>query len=150
MSINTNPPISSQVVVAGVIDPDAYSASTVTTGWIDMGMFEAIMATVMVGTMGTGATVDAKLQQATDAAGTGAKDVTGKAITQLTEAGTDSDKQAIIECRSDELDVNNSFTHVRLSVTIGTAACDAGAIVHGVAARYQQDNAATVDEIVTA
>ena len=150
MSTNTNPPISSQVVVAGVIDPDAYSASTVTTGWIDMGMFEAIMATVMVGTMGTGAPADAKLQQAPDAAGTGAKDVTGKAITQLTEAGTDSDKQAIIECRSDELDVNNSFTHVRLSVTIGTAACDAGAIVHGVAARYQQDNAATVDEIVTA
>jgi hypothetical protein len=150
MSINTNPPISSQVVVAGVIDPDAYSASTVTSGWIDMGMFEAIMATVMVGTMGTSATVDAKLEQATDAAGTGAKDVTGKAITQLTQAGTDSDKQAIIECRSDELDVNNSFTHVRLSVTIGTAACDAGAIVHGVAARYQQDNAATVDEIVTA
>lgn len=150
MSINTNPPISSQVVVAGVIDPDAYNASTVTSGWIDMGMFEAIMATVMVGTMGTSATVDAKLEQATDAAGTGAKDVTGKAITQLTQAGTDSDKQAIIECRSDELDVNNSFTHVRLSVTIGTAACDAGAIVHGVAARYQQDNVATVDEIVTA
>lgn len=150
MSINTNPPISSQVVVAGVIDPDAYSASTVTSGWIDMGMFEAIMATVMVGTMATNSTVDAKLEQATNAAGAGAKDVTGKAITQLTEAGTDSDKQAIIECRSDELDVNNSFTHVRLSVTIGTAACDAGAIVHGVAARYQQDNAATVDEIVTA
>jgi hypothetical protein len=39
-----------------------------------------------LGVLGASATVDAKLQQATDNSGTGVKDVTGKAITQLVKA----------------------------------------------------------------
>lgn len=68
-----------------------------------------------------GSTVDAKLQQATDSGGTGAKDVTGKAITQLLAAGGNN-RQAIIEARDTDLDVNNGFAYVRLSITVGTAA----------------------------
>ncbi|MEO1223801.1 MAG: hypothetical protein AAFX92_06210 [Pseudomonadota bacterium] len=147
--MNTNPPISDQIVILDVIDPDAYTAGTVTSPWLDMSNFEVVMATVMAGSLGTNATLDAKLEQATDGAGTGAKDVTGKAITQLTQAGADdSDKQAIIELRSEEMDVNGGFTHVRLSVTVGTATSDAGAIVHGIGPRYQQPNDATVAEQV--
>lgn len=150
MTMNTNAPLHEQVHIAGVIDPDAYAAGGVSTAWIDIGKFGAIMATTMVGTMATGATLDAKLEQAKDATGTGAKDIDGKAIVQMTQAGTDqSDRQAIIECRGEELDVNNGYSHVRLSLTISTAACDAGAIVHGVAARYPQDTAATVDQAIT-
>jgi hypothetical protein len=137
--------------VAAVIDPDAYSASTVTSGWVSMSTFRQIMAIVFAGTLGASATVDAKLQQATDSSGTGAKDIAGKAITQLTQAGTDDDKQAVINCRADELDLDNGFDYVRLSITIATAACDAGGVILGMNPGYggaSDNDAATVDEIV--
>lgn len=138
-----------QAVLAAIIDPDAYSASTVTSGWVHMGTYEAIQAIVMAGTLGSSATLDAKLEQATDSSGTSAKDISGKAITQLTQAGTDSDKQAIINCRSEELDVANGFDYVRLSMTIGTATSDAGGLVLGHYPRYAPaTDATTVDEIV--
>ena len=66
---------SDRAAVAGVIDPDAYSTGTQTTGWIDMGKFAAIMAIVQAGTLGASATIDAKLEQAQDSSGSGAKDV---------------------------------------------------------------------------
>lgn len=143
---------SQSVAVVGNIDPDAYSASTVTTGWIDASKFHRYMAIIQAGTLGSSATVDAKLEQASDSSGTGAKDITDKAITQLTQAGTDSDKQAVINLRpAEEMDIDNDFTHFRLSVTIGTAACDAGGIVIGLDARQgpaSDNDASTVDEIV--
>jgi hypothetical protein len=74
------------------------------------------------------------LQQATDAAGTGVKDVTSKAITQLVKA-TDDGKSAQINCRSDELD--NNFAFVRLSVTVGVAASLIAAEVRAFDARNQ-------------
>lgn len=148
--MNTNIKPSNDAVLAGVIDPDAYTANTYTTGWVSMALYEAIQALILVGTMATNSTVDAKLEQAKDGSGTDAKDITGKAITQLTEAGSDSDKQAIINCRSSELDVANGFDYVRLSVTVATAASDMAALILGHYARYQPAaDAATVDEVVS-
>jgi hypothetical protein len=144
---------SEMAAVVGVIDPDAYTAATYTTGWISTSDFQSIMAVVMTGTLGASATVDAKLEQASDSSGTGAKDVTGAAITQLTKAGSDDDKQAIIECFAEDLDLVNAFTHVRLSLTVGTATSDAGAIVMGLAKRYAPASGgdlASVAEIVSA
>lgn len=147
---NTIP--SDRLAVVGSIDPDAYTASTVTSGWIAAANFERFMAVVMAGTLGSSATLDAKLEQASDGSGTGAKDVTGKAIAQLTQAGTDSDKQAVINLNAEELDIDNGFTHFRLSMTVGTATSDAGAIVIALDPRYapaSDNDAASVDEIVT-
>ena len=136
--------------LAAAIDPDAYTASTVTSGWVSMVEYLQIMAVVMVGTLGAAATVDAKLEQATDGSGTGAKDITGKAIAQLTKAApNESDKQAIINCRADELDADNDFTHVRLSITVAVATSDAGGLVFGFDAHYAPEAAAaSVAEIV--
>jgi hypothetical protein len=139
------------VAVVGNIDPDAYVASTVVSAWIPATDFHQYMAVIQAGTLGTSATLDAKLQQATDVSGTGAKDITGKAITQLTQAGTDSDKQAIINLRPGELDLANNFTHFQLSVTIAAATSDAGATVLGVNAKTgtaAANDVSTVDEIV--
>lgn len=147
--MNPNILPSNQAVLVGVIDPDLNTAGTLTTGWINMGNFDAIQAIILAGTLGTNATLDAKLEQATSSGGAGAKDVTGKAITQLTEAGTDSDKQAIINCRSDELDVANGFCYARLSMTVAVASSDSAAIVLGHNARYQPaTDLTTVDEVV--
>lgn len=148
MNINILP--SNEAVLVGIIDPDAYTAETYVTAWVPMSLFEAVQAIVMVGTMASTSTVDAKLRQATSAAGAGAKDIAGKVITQLTQAGTDSDKQAIINCRSDELDVAGGFTHVQLSVTVAAAASDMGGLILGHHARYQPAaDLASVDEVVT-
>lgn len=142
---------SEEVAVVATVDPDVLTAATHASDWVDMGTFQDVMAIVMAGTLGSSATLDAKLEQATDSSGTGAKDVSGKAITQLTQAGTDSDKQAIINCRADELDVANDFDHVRLSITVATASSDGAGIVLGRRARYQpasDNDLASVDEIV--
>jgi hypothetical protein len=149
MLSNLNP--SSRVAVLAAIDPDAYSASTQTTGWIDMQDWFAILGVIMAGDLASTATLDAKFEQATDGSGTGAKDVTGSAITQLTQAGTDSNKQVLVNVRQGDLDFNNGFRFVRLSLTLGTAGGDVGAAVLGFDARYGAANAgdaATVDEIV--
>lgn len=148
--MNPNILPSNEAVLAGVIDPDLNAAGTLTTGWISMATFQAIQAIILAGALGTSATLDAKLEQATDSSGTGAKDVTGKAITQLTDAGSDSDKQAIINCRADELDIANGFNHVRLSMTVAVASSDSAALVLGHYARYQPAaDIATVDEVVS-
>jgi hypothetical protein len=147
----TNALASEQVAVVANIDPDAYTAATYTSGWVAMKNYESILAIVQAGTLGSSATLDGKIEQATDSAGTGAKDITGKAITQLTQAGTDSDKQALINVRREELDLDNGFDYVRLSITVGTATSDAGGIVLGVNPRNgpaQDNDASTVDEIV--
>jgi hypothetical protein len=147
MDPNVKP--SEQATLAAVIDPDAYTTGTYTSGWVAMSTFEQIQALVLAGTLGALATLDAKLEQAKSAAGASAKDVAGKAITQLTKADADDDKQAIINCRADELDVNGGYTHVRLSITVGTATSDAGGLILGHNARYQPAaDAATVDEVV--
>lgn len=144
---NTRP--SDKATVQAVLNPVSQAAATVTTGWVPMSTFENVLAILLVGALGASATVDAKLQQASDSSGTGAKDITGKAITQLTQAGTDTNKEVLINVRSEELDVANSFTHVRLSVTVATAACLISAVVLGFDARYQtQTQKATVDEVV--
>ncbi|OWU80439.1 hypothetical protein [Phaeobacter sp. 22II1-1F12B] len=127
---------SDRVAVVGVVDPDANAAGTLTTGWISMSDFQSIMAVVQAGTLGASATIDAKLEQASDSSGTGAKDIDGAAITQLTKAGSDDDKQAVIYCNAEDLDLQNDFSHVRLSMTIGTANCDSSAIVLGLDPRY--------------
>lgn len=137
--------------IVGSIDPDVNVAAAYTTAWVDMENYEAVMAIVMAGAMVATSTIDAKIQQATDGSGTGAKDITGKAITQLTAAGTDDDKQAIINLRADEMDAANSFTHVQLSMTVGTADSDSAALLLGFYPHYgvaSANDEASVDEIV--
>lgn len=145
---NANIKPSDRAPVLAVIDPDAYTAATYTSGWVDMSLWGSLQAIVFAGTLGSGATLDAKLEQATSAAGAGAKDITGKAITQLTQAGTDSDKQAVINCQSEDLDVEGGFRYVRLSMTVGNATSDAGGVVLGMDPRYAPTDASTVDEVV--
>ena len=144
--INARP--SDVAPLMATIDPDAYAADTYVSDYVDMRNFHAAMAVVMAGTLGASATLDAKLVQATDASGTGAKDISGKAITQLVKA-TDDDKQAVINLRAEELDVDGGFTHVALSMTVGTATSDAGAVLLGLFARHEPAaDLASVAEIV--
>lgn len=138
--------------ILDVKDPISQAAATVTTAWIPAADYANYAAVICAGVLGASATLDAKLEQATNGSGAGAKDVTGKAITQLTKAGSDDNKQAIINLKPSELDVQNGFTHFRLSITVGTAASLIAAMVLGFGKRYGTGSSgddASVDEIVS-
>jgi hypothetical protein len=128
--------------VVGVINPQSVAAGSSTSGWMDATQFHNFMAILKTGVLGASATVDAKLQQATDNSGTGVKDITGKAITQLVKASNDNN-QVTIDLKQEDMDFANAFKWFRLSVTVGTAACLLDATVLGVDPRY--DNATAYD-----
>lgn len=140
------------VVVLATVDPDVLTATTHDSDWVDMADFSEALVVVMAGTLGSSATFDAAVRQATDSSGTGAKAITGKAITQLTQAGTDqSDTQAVIRVRGDDLDVANGFRYISVRLTVGTASSDGGAVILGRHARYNPGSdydLASVAEIV--
>lgn len=143
---------SERIAIVGNIDPDAYTAATYTTDWVEMKNYFNFMAIVQAGDLGPSATLDAKLWAATSGAGAGAADITGAAITQLTQAGTDSNKQAIINFDPSVL-AGSAYTHVQLSMTVGTATSNAGAILLGFNPRYApatDSDATTVDSVATA
>lgn len=144
-----NWPASDDVTLIAQVPVDAASASTVTTGWLSAQQAYRFLAVVQVGGLGSSATVDAKLQQATNSSGGSAKDITGKAITQLTQAGSDSNKVALINLRPSDLDHQNDFTHFRLSITVATAACEIGGLVLALdPVEAPAAHAAFVDEVV--
>lgn len=150
MSISSLP--SERIAVVANIDPDAYTAATYTSDWVAMKDFYHFMAIVQAGDLGSSATLDAKLRSATSSAGAGAADITGAAITQLTQAGSDSNKQAVINFDPSVL-AGTSYTHVQLSMTVGTATSDAGAVLLGFNPRNAPasgTDASTVDSITNA
>jgi hypothetical protein len=128
--MNPNIKLSERLAIMATLDPASVAASTVTTSWVSMANLHSLMALINTGVLGASATVDAKLQQAQDSGGTGVKDITGKAITQIVKA-TGDNKQATIECRDTDLDANNGFAFVRLSLTVGVAASIVGATMIG-------------------
>lgn len=135
--------------IVGIIDPDAYSASTVLTGAIDCADFAQLVFIVQAGDLGASATLDFKVT-ASDASGGTYTDVAGTAITQLTQAGSDSNKQAIVALDTAHI-LALGKRYVKGSMTIATAASDAGVIVLGYRPHYlpaTNYDLSTVDEIV--
>lgn len=150
---NPNIKPSDRAVFIGEVAP--ISASTAkSTGYIPMGPqpggFDSIQAIVQAGVTASGGTVDAKLEQADTSTGGNLKDITGKAITQLTAVnGNAGPRNVILNCRSDELDVNAGFCYVRLTITPATAASLISGAILGHDARFQPaDDLSTVAQVV--
>lgn len=132
-AINLKP--SQRASLVAVIAPIS-AAAVQSSGWFDATLFHNFLASIQLGVLGASATVDAKLQQATDSGGTGVKDVTGKAIVQFTKVATDDGKTALINLKQEDLDFANGFKWVRLSITPAVAACLIGGDVRGFDPRY--------------
>ncbi len=133
--MNPNVKLNEKLAILATLDPASVAPGTVLTSWVHVSEVNNVMALVQTGVLGTAATVDAKMQQATSSAGAGAKDITGKAITQLTQAADDN-KQVTIEVTQNDLDMANGFEYVALSVTVGAAASIVGAALIGGNPRY--------------
>jgi len=128
-----NQKMSEGLTIADALAPASQAAGTVATpNWIPVLVYRRMMALIQTGVLGASATLDAKLRQATDSSGTGAKDITGKAITQIVKASGDN-KIATIDLNVDtDLDSANGFAYVQVSLTIGTAASIVGAYLFGL------------------
>ena len=143
-----NPLPSDLAAVLSTIDPDAYTANTYTGDWVKCDNFDQFLGVFCVGTMGASATVIPSIQQANTSGGGGAKAV--KTATTLTQAGSDADKQVLINVRAEELDQENGFLWIAPRLVVGVQTCDAMAFILGFGSRYLavDTDLATVDEIV--
>lgn len=145
-----NEALSEQLAIIGTIDPDATAASTVSTDVIDMKHYRRVLFIVLAGELGSSATVDFEVNGDTASNGSFATAITGKAITQLTQAGTDSDKQVLVEVTAEEV-AAQGFRYIRGDLTVGTATSDMAVVVLGSFLRYSdasQYDLASVDEII--
>lgn len=124
MFVNAKP--SEVITLLTTIDPASQAAGTVLTAWVPVKNHHTFLGILSAGVFGASGTLDAKFRQATDATGTNAKDVAGKAIVQLVAAGGNS-RQAMVNMKTGDLDTEGGFAFIALSVTVGVAASFVGA-----------------------
>lgn len=147
--MDTTSKASERFGIVGVINPDANAAGTLLTGAIDMSRWGRIVAIVQSGDLGTNGTLDFSFTQAPTSGGSYIAISPAKAITQLTEAGTDSNKEVVLELRADEL--TEGYRYVKGSFVTATATGDSSAVVLGFDPRFTpvtDIDLSTVDEIV--
>lgn len=149
MHINALP--SEQLAILADLPPAEVSAGTAELGpsgaRIDMRDCESVMVIIHVGALGNSATVDAKLLEYKASTGTtDEQEISGKAITQLTQSGDDdSDQVAIINLRREEL--SEGYRYVACEIEVGTAASDVSAIAIGIFPSYGPADDHNVDDV---
>lgn len=146
MTSATNFKPSQRASILDQISPQS-SVTAKSTGWISAVAYLNFLAIVKVGAVGASATIDAKLEQATDGAGTGVKDVVGKVITQLTKANADDNKQVLIDLKQEDLDFANGFKFFRLTINPAVAATLIDGTVLGFDPRYGMASDSDADSV---
>lgn len=129
--MNAYVPTFERAPILDALYPDSVAAGTVTGDWVDASEFHSFLLTVLSG-VAFGTSVDAKIEQATDSSGTGAKDVTNAAITQITAAS----RAAALSFNHNNLDMANDFRWVRISLTVVGTDTECAATLHGMDARF--------------
>jgi len=128
---------------------DSFAIGTHTSAYVSLANYHRAIFVINVGDIAAGGALDAKLLQATTTAGAGAKDITGKAITQLVQADGDGDGILAIELQTEEMDVTNLFDCVALELTVTSAAVEFSYIVYGIEPRFPPTGTTNWTEVVT-
>lgn len=139
-----NAKINELLAILDYLAPVSQGAGTVTTpNWIYVGNeADQFQAEIDVGVMGAAATISAQVNQATSSGGAGSKIITGKSLTQLTQTPTNNSGTVnTIDFRGQDLDTNNGYAWVQISITVATAACLIAAALRG-SGRFEAVNAA--------
>lgn len=119
------------------------------TSYVSLANYHRAAIIIHTGVMASNATLDAVVHQATDTSGSSPKHLSpSKAITQLTQAGSDSNKDVIIEVRTEELDVAGGFDCIALGYTVGTAATLLSIEIYGLVPRFAPVDVTAWDEVV--
>ena len=141
----TNMVGSEKFAVVATIDPDVLTVTTHSSDGVDMSLFESVTAIAMVGTLASGSTVICKVTSGSNNVAFGN---TVKTATTLTQAGSDGDKQVVINVRGSQLTPGDRY--IRLEMVVGTDVADGGGIVLGhnpVYSPASDHDLSTVDEI---
>ncbi len=126
--------------------PDTRAIQTYVSSPFSMRDYGRAAFIIQVGEIADGGTVNAHLEQEKTAAGVEYKDITGKAITQLTAA--DANSVVVIELDADELDVDNAYDHVRLRIIIGGNTVECAALIQRFAPLYAPVGVTQLAEVV--
>ena len=128
----------------------AYSETVaVTSGWLNLEIYQRVIVLISVGDLAGAATFDCAITQDDTGTGGNAKAlVPVKASTQLTAA--DDDVANIIELRTEELDVDGGFNWILVTCTPAVAAVEFSVMVFGLVASYAPVAVANWNEIVVA
>lgn len=118
------------------------------TTYVHMENFHRAIIKLAVGVMAQGGAINAQVHQATVVTAGDAKHITGKLVTQLTQAGGDSGSTVIIELQSEELDVDGGFDWIALGYTVGTAASLMAIEIWGLEPRYKPVATTLLAEVV--
>jgi len=105
------------------IQADAYTAATHNGDIVDSLGYEEIMVIVDVGDMGTGATLDMKVQHDTDPAGGTMADLSGASLAQITKAGGGDNETYCFQVPK------GHNRYLRVVGVLGTEACDFSAVI---------------------
>ncbi len=117
------------------IDPASYAAEQ-NTARVFVGNYHRFGVLLSVGAIAAGGTLDMDIEQHTASAGGTTKNITGKSITQLTQAGGDGNDLVWVEVQCEELDVDGGFDYVSVEVTPATAASIFGVVLWGLIPRF--------------
>lgn len=115
---------------------DSIAASTVTGTFVSMANYHRAVLHFNIGDMATGSTVDVSIVQAQDVGGTNVKAITGKAATQLTQAGGDGGQVLAIELRTEELDIANGFDFIAYKIVVAVDASELACTLFGLEPRF--------------
>jgi hypothetical protein len=127
---------------------DSIAVGTHDSAYVSLANYHRAWLVINVGDLGAGASLDIQIRQATDTSGTSVKAITGKAITQLTQASGDGDDLICIELRTEELDVTGGFDCVSVRDTVGGTACEFGWVLFGCVPRFAPTPTTNWAEIV--
>lgn len=142
--------LSERLAVVATVDPDAYGTGGQNCDVIDMKLHQRVIFIVMLGDFVSTGKADFAVYGDTASNGSFATLITGKSITQLTQAGTDDNKQVVVEVTAEEV-AAQGFRYIRGTLTLTVAGADAGVVALAGDDRYQpasDNDLASVDEIV--
>jgi hypothetical protein len=128
---------SERLAIVATIDPANYSSGTNLSDAIDMDDHDNVMFILLGGKFDNGksGTIDFKVKESDASGGTYHK-ISGKSITQFTEAGSACENsQAIINVNASELSAGHRFLKASMIVG-GTNAVVAGALALGSNTRF--------------
>jgi hypothetical protein len=134
------------------IHANLYQAAVVqSTPYADLENYHRAVIILDVGDIAAGGALNMAVYQATNAAGTGRKGIPTtagqtKLITQLTAA--DDRVCVAIELRTEELDVDGGFHHVRAEVTPTGANISFACVIFGIEPRFAPVGITAWDEVV--
>lgn len=127
------------------INPASYN-SVQETARVAVKNYHRFVVLMGVGVLGSSATLDLEIDEYKAASGGVAHKITGKEITQLTQAGADANKIVAIELATEEMTADYNYITAKATPAVSTAIL--WVLVLGFVGRYEPVGDDEFDEVV--